>query len=146
LRSLFFLYLRDPEALVGRVPFCWIKSADIPVIYDPGWKQEPMHLTRDDPMFAAAVHAKPSIFVEDVETADPNVVNLTFERTTFGHRALIHAHVHHNRQLWGVLQSCVIDQPSVWTIGERHMINQFVDVLAPKAVVYVRSRVVARHA
>jgi GAF domain-containing protein len=135
-----FLYLRDPAALVGRVPFCWVRSSDIPVIYDPEWKQEPTHLTRDDPMFAAAVHAKPSIFVEDVETADPRIVNSAFERTTFGHRALIHAHVCYNRQLWGVLQPCVFNQPRVWTIGEQQMINQLVSILAPTAVAYVRSK------
>jgi GAF domain-containing protein len=135
-----FLYLRDPTALVGRVPFCWVRSANIPVIHDPEWKQEPVHLTRDDPMFAAAVHTKPSIFIEDVETADRNVVNSAFERTTFGHRALIHAHVCHNHQLWGVLQPCIFDQPRVWTVGERQVINQLVNILAPAAVAYVRSR------
>ncbi|MEG4573247.1 hypothetical protein QUA56_11210 [Microcoleus sp. N3A4] len=44
-------------------------------------------------MFAAALRSEPSIFVEDVETVNPEFVNKDFEAKEFGHRALIHAHL-----------------------------------------------------
>jgi hypothetical protein len=88
-----FLYLRDPHTRLGKVPFCWTRSADIPTIYDSDWKPEPADLASEDPMFAAALNTKPSIFIEDVETAAPDLLNSKFEQQNFGHRSLIHAHI-----------------------------------------------------
>ena len=41
-------------------------------------------IPKEDPLFAAALRTEPSIFVEDVETASPEIVNLAFEQQTFG--------------------------------------------------------------
>ncbi|PZV02875.1 MAG: GAF domain-containing protein [Leptolyngbya sp.] len=134
-----FLYLRSPDTQTGRVPFCWKKQPSVPTIYDPAWKPEDPSLAQDDPMFAAALGAQPSIFVEDVETADPEVVNREFERQTFGHRALIHAHLCSEQTLWGILQACVFDEPRVWSQGDRQLIEQAVTQLTPFAMDYVKS-------
>ena len=75
-----FLYLRDPKIRLGRVAFCWIRQPDMPVVYDQDWKLEPETLPDRDPMFAAALRTDPSIFVEDVETASPQVLNRQFEQ------------------------------------------------------------------
>ncbi|MBD2112663.1 MULTISPECIES: GAF domain-containing protein [Cyanophyceae] len=134
-----FLYLRSPDTQLGRVPFCWKKQPSIPTIYDPAWKPEDPSLAKDDPMFAAALKAQPSIFVEDVETAGPEVLNREFEHQTFGHRALIHAHLRSDQTLWGILQACVFEEPRVWSQSDRQLIEQVVTQLTPFAIDYVRS-------
>ncbi|MBW4459211.1 MAG: GAF domain-containing protein [Nodosilinea sp. WJT8-NPBG4] len=134
-----FLYLRSPDTQIGRVPFCWKERPSVPTIYDPAWKPEDPALAKDDPMFAAALKAQPSIFVEDVETAGPEVLNREFEHQTFGHRALIHAHLCSEQTLWGILQACVFEEPRVWSQSDRQLIEQAVTQLTPFAIDYVKS-------
>lgn len=132
-----FLYVRSPYSQMGRVPYCWVKNDQIPKVYDPDWKLEPPTLPERDPMFAAALQAQPSLFIEDVETANPDMVNREFERETFGHRALIHAHLCIERKLWGILQACVFDQPRQWSRSDHQLIEQTVGWFAPYAMEYV---------
>jgi len=132
-----FLYLRSPNRHVGRVPFCWRRNDDISLVYDPDWQPEPRWLPRQDPMFAAALRTQPSLFIEDVELADPDVVNRNFERQTFGHRALIHAHLCKELMLWGILQACVFDHPRRWSQADRRLTKQTVRWLTPLAKDYV---------
>lgn len=132
-----FLYLRSPLHQVGRVPFCWRKSEAIPLIYDPEWKLEPRWLPRQDPMFAAALQCQPSLFIDDVEMADPRVVNRNYERQTFGHRALIHAHLCRDKKLWGILQPCVFAYPHPWSRADRLLMKQVISWLTPLAVEFV---------
>jgi GAF domain-containing protein len=132
-----FLYLRDPHTKLGRVPFCWTRSDDVPTVYDEDWKPEPASLPDEDPMFAAALATKPSIFVEDVTTASSDVLNAEFERENFGHRALIHGHLCHENQLWGVLQPCLMNESRHWTEEERSTFSQIVEEITPIAVRYV---------
>ena len=134
-----FLYLRDPETRLGRVSFCWVRHPNIPLVYDKAWKLEPASLPDVDPMFAAALRAEPSIFVEDVETAKPDVLSQEFERKNFGHSALIHAHLCQDKRLWGVLQPCVFGRPRRWTVAEQEAIDQIVQIITPKAVAYVHA-------
>jgi GAF domain-containing protein len=134
-----FLYLRSPDFQVGRVPVCWRKQQTIPIVYDPSWKLEASDLPKADPMFAAALNAQPSIFVEDVETAAPEVLNREFEQQTFGHRALVHAHLCLEQKLWGILQACVFDTPRTWSQCDRQLIEQAVAWLTPVAMTYVRA-------
>lgn len=135
-----FLYLRDPETKLGKVTHCWRRNWQIPEILDPDWKPEPDSLAQEDPLFAAALRAEPTIFIEDVETADPQVVNRSFERENFGHRALIHAHLRHDGALWGILQPCLFGQPRTWTESERSVITQVEQQLTPLAIAYVTER------
>jgi GAF domain-containing protein len=132
-----FLYLRSPQRHIGRVPFCWRRHDDIPLVYDEDWKLEPRWLARQDPLFAAALKGRPSLFIEDVEMADPKLVNRNFERQTFGHRALIHAHLLKGRNLWGILQPCVFEYPRQWNRSDRLLLKQAVSWLTPLAVEYV---------
>lgn len=134
-----FLYLREPETRWGRAPFYWVRGAAIPVVYDSVWKLEPDNLAEQDPMFAAALRTEPSLYIDDVETTSPQILNQQFERENFGHRALIHAHLCHEGQLWGVLQPCVLDRPRVWTKDERQVIEQLLAAIVPAAVEYVKA-------
>jgi GAF domain-containing protein len=134
-----FLYLRNPQTKFGKIAYCWRQSNCYPDVTDADWKAEPESLPKEDPLFAAALRTEPSIFVEDVETANPEVVNRDFERENFGHRALIHAHLCYEGQLWGILQPCVFEQPRVWTDRDRFIITQLEQKIAPLAVTYVKA-------
>jgi len=134
-----FLYLRDPKTRLGRVAFCWIRHSGIPTVYDQAWKLEPASLPDIDPMFAAALRTEPSLFIEDVETTSPEVLSQEFERKSFGHRALIHAHLCQDGHLWGVLQPCLFDRPRKWTAAERKAIDAIVQAITPKAVAYIKA-------
>lgn len=134
-----FLYLRNPQTKMGKIPFCWRRSDQYPDVTDSDWKKEPESLPNEDPLFAAALHTKPSIFVEDVETASPEVVNRDFERRNFGHQALIHAHLCQDDLLWGILQPCIFGQPRVWTEYDHFVMAQLEDKITPLAVAYVKA-------
>ncbi len=134
-----FLYVRNPEIKIGKVAYCWRRNEQIPDITNSDWKLEPAFLLEKDPLFAAALRTDPSIYVEDVETANPEIVNKEFERSSFGHRALIHAHLCWEGQLWGILQPCVFGSVRVWSASDRAVVNQLEGKLVPLAVAYVKS-------
>ncbi len=134
-----FLYLRHPATRLGKVPYCWRRHDNIPIILDDHWKPEPANLPNADPMFAAALQCAPAIFVEDVETTSPDILDRTFEQENFGHRALVHAHLCHEGQLWGVLQPCVFDQPRHWTTSDRDLITTATAALLPFAIAYIQA-------
>jgi GAF domain-containing protein len=131
-----FLHLRDPQTRLHQ-NLCWRKTPDLPDTSTSGWEQEG-EWERDDPMFAAALRCAPSIFVEDVETAPPGMLNLAFERQNLGHRALIHAHICQDGVLWGILQPCLFGRSRVWSEGDRWMVGEVVERLRPVVVAYVR--------
>jgi GAF domain-containing protein len=134
-----FLYLRNPQTRMGKVVYCWRRNPEFPDVSDSEWKEEPESLALQDPLFAAALRTETSIFVEDVETASPEVVNLAFEQKNFGHRALIHAHLCQDGALWGILQPCIFGKPRVWTEKDRKAIAQLEKKLTPLAVAYVKA-------
>lgn len=133
-----FLYLRNPHTCVGKIIYCWVRSHKYPDITDLEWKREPESLVEEDPLFAAAVRTEASVFVEDVETASPEVLNRAFEQKYFGHRALIHAHLCDNGELWGILQPCVFGEPRVWTEFDHSIVTQVEKRIAPLAAAYVK--------
>ena len=134
-----FLYLYNPPTNVGKVVYCHRRNPTVPDVTDSEWRVEPEWLPMTDPLFAAALRTAPSVYVEDVETASPDVVNSAFEHQYFGHRALVHAHLCQDGQMWGILQPAVFGQPRVWSERDRAIISQLEEKLAPLAVSYVRA-------
>ncbi|MEG3439972.1 GAF domain-containing protein [Pannus brasiliensis CCIBt3594] len=133
-----FLLVRDPVRRYHEI-FCWRRSDEFPDTSTGGWEKE-REWEREDPMFAAALACKPSIFVEDIETAPPNVLNRRFERENLGHRALIHGHLCRDGRLRGILQPCVFDRPRIWSEFDRSVIGSALDRLTSIVVDYVRAR------
>jgi GAF domain-containing protein len=134
-----FLYLRHPQYRIGKIAYCWRRNLDVPDVTDAEWTLEPKSLPNEDPLFAAALRTDPSVYVEDVEVASPDVVSVEFERKYFGHRALIHSHLCQAGEMWGVLQPCLFGQPRVWTEGDRQIISQLEEKLTPLAIAYVKA-------
>ncbi|HEY9645478.1 MAG TPA: GAF domain-containing protein [Chroococcidiopsis sp.] len=132
-----FLHLRNPHTRIYR-NLCWRNVPDIPDTSTSGWEPEEQW-EKDDPMFAAALRLAPSIFVEDVETAGPEVLNVEFERQNFGHRALIHAHVGQDGLMWAVLQPCLFGRPRQWSETDRAVINALTQRLLPVAIAAVEA-------
>ncbi|UOQ75716.1 GAF domain-containing protein [Hymenobacter sp. 5516J-16] len=132
-----FLYVRDPTQARGRIALVWRLDEAVP---DPrhDWQDDTGELPKQDPLFRAALAARPSVYVEDVHEAGPEVLNQEFERRTFGHRALVHAHITYNGQLWGILQPCVFGHPRHWTAAERDYLDAAVPLLLPVVQEYVR--------
>ncbi|WP_400190181.1 GAF domain-containing protein [Hymenobacter sp. B81] len=137
-----FLYVRDPARGRGRIALAWRRHARVP---DPrhDWQDDTGELPRQDPLFRAALAGQPSVYVPDVEAASPAVLSREFERRTFGHRALVHAHVLDARgQLWGIVQPCVFGQPRAWTAAEQAHIEAQLPRLLPLVQAYVRAQTV----
>lgn len=74
-----------------------------------------------DPLMAIAFRTPEAVFVEDIETAGAEVLNLDYEREGFGHRALIHAPIYYDGELYGILEPCVFGQPRAWTERDRQI-------------------------
>ncbi|OUL21885.1 GAF domain-containing protein [Nostoc sp. T09] len=134
-----FLYLRNPQTKWAKVAYCWRRNEAIPDITDSDWRRDPESLPQEDPLFAAALRNDPSVYIEDIETASPEVVNKEFERQSFGHRALIHAHLCQNHQLWGILQPAVFGKKRVWSEFDRAFVTQLESQLTPLAVAYIKT-------
>jgi GAF domain-containing protein len=132
-----FLMVRNPQTRLYRI-FCWQRSDEFPDETTPGWDKE-QAWEQYDPLFAAALSAADSIFVEDVETAGAAVLNVEFERKSFGHRALIHAHLRQDGQLWGILEPCIFGHPRVWSEFDRSLTLQVVEQLTPIVLEYVKA-------
>lgn len=133
-----FLYVRNPAQGRGRIAFAWRLDEAVP---DPrhDWQDDTGELPKQDPLFRAALAAQPSVYVDDVTEAGPEVLNQEFERTTFGHRALVHAHITDHGQLWGILQPCVFGHPRHWTAAERDFLDAATPLLLPIIQEYMRS-------
>ena len=132
-----FLYVRNPDQGRGRIALVWRLDEAVP---DPrhDWQADTGALPKEDPLFRAALAARPSVFVDDVTEAGPDVLNQEFERRTFGHRALIHAHITENEQLWGILQPCVFGHPRHWTAAEHDYVEGAVPLFLPVIREYLR--------
>lgn len=134
-----FLYIRQPDQQHGRIAFCWRKNDHIPDVIQPDWQTDTTELPQEDPLFRAAITLQPSVYVDDVETASSTVLNQEFERKRFGHRALVHAHITRERQLWGILQPCLFGQPRHWTQQEKTQIEAILPLLQPVIAAYVKA-------
>ncbi|GAA4414506.1 hypothetical protein GCM10023187_44090 [Nibrella viscosa] len=132
-----FLYIREPAAGKGRIAFCWRRDTTIADVFQPEWQDE-TGLPDSDPLFAAALAGKPSVYVDDVKMAEPDVLNREFEAQTFGHSALVHAHIVEDDTLWGILQPCMFGKPRHWTEQDRAFIEPLLPQLAPIIRDYVQ--------
>lgn len=115
-----FLYVRHPKTGQGRITHCYSRSPEYANLTGSGWIEEG-DVAAKDPLMAIAFRTPEAVFVEDIETAGAEVVNLDYERDGFGHRALIHAPIYHDGEVYGILEPCVFGQPRDWTEGDRQI-------------------------
>jgi len=136
-RCLLFLY--EPHRNLARCTHQWVArpewAFDRP---DQGWQPLDPEIPKTDPMFALALRDPEPLYIDDVEAADPALVNAAFEIETFKHRGLIHAPLQTDSLLWGILEPCVIAAPRRWTEFDRAVTAWVQQVLTPLAIRYVR--------
>jgi hypothetical protein len=87
---------------------------------------------------AIAFRTPEAVFVDDIETAGPDVLDLDYEQQHFGHRALIHAPIYWQGKLYGILEPCVFDKPHHWTDADREITAWTQEKIAPLVVEYLR--------
>ena len=80
-----------------------------------------------------------ALFIDDIEKADPALVNAPYEIEHFQHRGLVHAPLMENGVLWGILEPCVIAAPRAWTQDDRDVTAWVQERLTPLAIRYVRA-------
>jgi len=132
-----FLYLRNPQSAMGAITHCYRQDPKWDDLTSPGWSSEG-EVATIDPLFATALRTEVPVYVDDVDTAGPEVLNAEFERQDFKHRALIHAPIYCNGQMRGILEPCVFDHPRQWTEGDRQVITQLQQRLSPIVMAYLQ--------
>lgn len=132
-----FIDVRDPSQERSLMAFEWGHSNseinDFPLMK---WIDE-KSFSKADPLYHAALACQPSIYVDDIETASPSILDREFEKRFCGHRALIHAHIVKDGQLWGILEPCVFDHSRQWTEDERQFIESLLPPLADHVIKFV---------
>jgi GAF domain-containing protein len=134
-----FLYLRNPQTGQGRITHCWGTSPEWADLSGSDWLEEG-DIASKDPLMAIAFRTAEPVFVEDIETAGPEIINLDYERDVFQHRALIHAPLYHEGLMYGILEPCVFKQPRVWTEGDRRITTEIQAKLSPLAAAYLHKQ------
>ncbi len=84
-----------------------------------------------------AARSPVALYVEDVTTAAPSLVNREYELKYFRHRALVHAPLYHEGLMYGILEPCVMEAARVWSSADREIIAMVQERIAPIAATYV---------
>lgn len=132
-----FLYIRDPIQSQGQITHCWSNDGQEEGWIGADWIEDPTTLA--DPLMTIALSTPEAVFVEDIETVESDIVDLSYEREVFQHRALIHAPIYYNDALVGVLECSVFDYPRQWTSNDRALITALQTKLSPLVLSYGRS-------
>ena len=134
-----FLYIRDPETSKGRITHCYCVDSTYENLIGATWIEEE-NIAAKDPLMALAFRTSEAVFVEDIEAAGAEIVNLPYEREVFKHRALIHAPIYWNGKLYGIVEPCIFEQPKVWTETDRQIISSLQTRLAPLVFQYLKQQ------
>jgi len=132
-----FLYLRDGATKRGGTIASWSMSDEFRDMRGP-FQPEIDDLFTVDPMMGIASREPEALFIDDVETAGPEILNLEFEKD-FGHRALIHAPVYDEGELLGILEPCTFGEPHPWTDADRSLTAAVQAQLGPVAAAWLRA-------
>jgi GAF domain-containing protein len=133
------MFLRDPKTNRGRAVHRWAsKPAFALQREDRGWQPNPPNLADDDPMYAEALVNPEALYIDDIETAGPAILDLDYERKYFGHRALVHAPVYHEGEMYGVLEPSSMVKPRKWSAADKALIAAVQKKLGPIVAAFVR--------
>jgi GAF domain-containing protein len=132
-----FLYLRDDSTRRGGTVASWSADERWPDMRR-AFEPELDDLFTIDPMMGIAARNPEALFIADVETAGPEILNLEFERD-FLHRALIHAPVYDEGGLIGILEPCTFGDPHPWTEADRSLTAAVQERLGPVAGAWLRA-------
>ena len=112
-----------PEFALGRPAGAWSLPAD--------------NEGELDPMYAHSMTSPEVLFIDDIYTAPPALVNADFEAQHYGNRALAHAPIYRGDDYYGLFEPCTIDRPHDWTPERRRLVLRAQDLIAPVVAAYV---------
>ncbi len=125
-----FIYMRDPETRLGSVAYAHVRDPRWPTLLYDRWVVESPDYERIDPLFVAALRDPAPIYVDDLNTAPPGLLNHAHERSYFGHRAFVHAPITWRGRLYGILEPCVFETARVWSARDRALVEAAVAEIA----------------
>lgn len=126
-----FLYVRQPNQERGRIAFCWRKDGEIDQVFQPDWLPDTTDRPQTDPMNRISLDSKEPVYVDDVKTSGPGVLNQVFSQDTYGHRAFVEAPIRQSGQLWGILVPSIFGESHTWTDDEKSEIEAILPRLQP---------------
>ena len=130
------LFLREPHTRKTRMTHQWVRDSEHAIARDDGgWEVESPTLPDEDPMYREALTNPLALYIDDIETAQG--VNASFEREHFGHTALVHAPIHHEGLMYGIIEPCVFDGPRVWSEEDRALITLAQQRCVPVVLEYI---------
>ncbi len=130
-----FLYLREPTQNRGTITHCWSRDGRAAAWIGADWL-EASNLPQDT-LMTIALRTPIAVFVDDIETASDDVIDRTYEREKFQHRALVHAPLYQDNQLIGILECSVFAQPRRWRARDRQLIAFLQTKLAAPVSAYI---------
>jgi GAF domain-containing protein len=131
------LFLRDPDSWQSACTHGWWDRPEHGFGRDKSWRKQSQELAMKDPMFAEALHNPVALFIDDIETADPKLVNRDYEAREFKHRALIHAPLFHKGKCYGILEPCVFGRARAWSKRDREVTAWLQERMGAPAAEYV---------
>ena len=134
------LFLYRPERRLCRRTHAWQARPDWELPrFATGWTTLPEDLAEQDPLYAMALENPEAMYIDDIESADPALVDAEYERENYGHRSLIHAPLYDRDVMLGVLEPCTIAAPKVWTAADREITRWSQAALLPVIKAYLIS-------
>ncbi len=132
------LFLRHPGTGMSRMTHGWTAKPEYALQReDHGWQPQSPTLIHDDPMFAEALRNPEALFIDDIENADPALVDASYELKHFGHRALVHAPIYHDGGMYGILEPCVFARSRHWSDADRALVAGVQEKISPIVAAYV---------
>ncbi len=136
------LFLRDPTTTRNSMTHSWLRLPEFAYkrgINNSEWPEMSPTLLEDDPMFAEALRNPLALYIEDIEKAPPELLSWEYELEHFGHRALIHAPIYLDGEMFGILEPCTFGtQTRKWSYEDRRLTELVQSKVGPIAADYVR--------
>jgi GAF domain-containing protein len=136
------LFLRDPGTTRNSMTHGWLRLPEFEykrAANDEEWPMMSPTLLDDDPMYAEALRNPTALYIDDIETAPPELLSWEYELEHFGHRALVHAPVYLDGDMYGILEPCVFGaEARVWSEEDRALTRLVQSKIGPIAADYVR--------
>ncbi|NEQ55829.1 MAG: GAF domain-containing protein [Leptolyngbya sp. SIO3F4] len=132
-----FLYIRDPQRQRTSITHGYSRDNRWPTMVQSGWSDESPSLNAKDPLTASAYKSPEAKFIDDIETAAPDTLDLAMERAIFGHRALVHAPIYYEGIFYGIVEPCVFDKPRIWSERDLTLITTLQSQLGSWIVRYL---------
>ena len=134
------LFADNPVNGMSRLSHQWMAQGAPPLQRDDGWsvserlgKDHPKY----DPLWEEAFVNPEALYIDDIRTAGPEVLNRDLEERFYGHRALIHAPLYLDGAMYGILEPCVFGEPRPWSAADRALVEQVQGPLAKVVAKYV---------